>query len=222
MGYMKIKLKETDPASRIKTKFFAIKKGEVITIDDSVKVAEERFDILEKDGKVFIKVDKLKDIDVDRLLSDNNVEEIIKNLPKLDLSYNDIQKLYGAELRKRKRKLLLKYLLDIPKPTDKGTRYTKVTIWREELMDIKGISQKTAIDIMTVFPSKDSLLKALNDNQHIPFEQEVEDGLKKAFGFFKEKEKISKPELERMRLDDYKKSNTGATTMKHFDFNKNK
>ena len=33
MGYMKIKLKETDPASRIKTKFFAIKKGEAYIVN---------------------------------------------------------------------------------------------------------------------------------------------------------------------------------------------
>ena len=52
----------------------------------------------------------------------------------------------------------------------------------EELESINGIGPKTAKDIMMVFRIKESLIKAINSGQPLPFDDDVAELLKQKYG----------------------------------------
>jgi len=52
--------------------------------------------------------------------------------------------------------------------------------WVSELESIKGIGQKTALDIFQRYPHKKLLIKDLKENKRLPFRDDVEALLKKS------------------------------------------
>jgi 5'-3' exonuclease len=60
------------------------------------------------------------------------------------------------------------------KPEDK-----KKDSYEKELQAIKGIGKKTAKDIVKVYPTKDLLIKAIEEEKHLPFRDDVVTKLKK-------------------------------------------
>ena len=76
------------------------------------------------------------------------------------------------------------YLSDKPikkdkKAISKGPKQEKS--WFKELEDLKGIGEKTAEDIIAVYPTKGSLLEAIASKAHIPFPENAVKLLKKEF-----------------------------------------
>ena len=57
----------------------------------------------------------------------------------------------------------------------------KIIDFYDELIKIKGIGKKTAQDIIKVFPTKQSLIDAVSDGEHLPFRNDVTDLLKEKF-----------------------------------------
>lgn len=217
-GNMKIKIKETANINSLKNKYISIRKGQIITIPSYVEIDESVFDILEKNGQIFIKEDKLTNVDIERLLQSAKPSTIIEELKKRDISYNDVSRLLQYEVKKFKRKELLEYLMSIPQSEDKGVLLTDVSIWINELMSIKEISHEMARNIITVYPTKEVLLSALKEEENIPFESVIEDALRRTYDHQIEKEIKSKTELKKDRVEMEKMSNTGTTTREHFKF----
>jgi hypothetical protein len=60
------------------------------------------------------------------------------------------------------------------KPKDK-----KKDSYEKELQAIKGIGKKTTKDIVKVYPTKDLLIKAIEEEKHLPFRDDVVTKLKK-------------------------------------------
>jgi hypothetical protein len=60
------------------------------------------------------------------------------------------------------------------KPKDK-----KKDSYEKELQAIKGIGKKTTKDIVKVYPTKDLLIKAIEEEKHLPFRDDVATKLKK-------------------------------------------
>lgn len=218
MGYMKIKLKETANRQSVKTKYFSIDKGEIVTVPDDVKIDPQVFDIVEKNGKTLIKTDKLRDVDIQRMLHSGKVEDIIAQLKKADISYNDVQAVLKVEAARYKRKDLMEYLMKIPEPEDIGTEYGNKQVWHRELMAIKELSHTDALNVITVYPTKEDLLKALSKEQNIPFESDIEDALRREYKKEVKKETVPKNELKKNRVEMQKKASTGTTTKEHFKF----
>lgn len=53
--------------------------------------------------------------------------------------------------------------------------------WFQELEEIKGVGEKSAKDIISVYPTKGSLLEAISKKAHIPFIDNIVELLKKEF-----------------------------------------
>ena len=53
--------------------------------------------------------------------------------------------------------------------------------WFKELEEIKGIGEKSAKDIISVYPTKGSLLEAISKKAHIPFTENIVELLNKEF-----------------------------------------
>ena len=52
----------------------------------------------------------------------------------------------------------------------------------ENLQKIKGIGKKTAEDIANVYSSEEELVRAISDNEELPFRDDIADLLKKEYG----------------------------------------
>lgn len=52
----------------------------------------------------------------------------------------------------------------------------------ESLQKIKGIGKKTAEDIANVYSSEEELVRAISDNEELPFRDDIADLLKKEYG----------------------------------------
>lgn len=54
--------------------------------------------------------------------------------------------------------------------------------FEDELIEINGIGKKTANDIIEVFKTREDLIKAIDDDEDLPFDSDVDVLLKEAFG----------------------------------------
>jgi len=52
----------------------------------------------------------------------------------------------------------------------------------QELINIKGIGRKTALDIRKVFPTKKDLINAISNDDELPFRDDIEEKLRKEYG----------------------------------------
>ena len=222
---MKVCIKPADPTTGISNRFFRFEKNFAYIVPDDF-VPGDRFDVLEMNGKEFKKKNKLDEQKADALLSDNNEKEIIENLRKLDPTYDDIALLISSEAKKRKRRALLSYLRSLPqKAPEKVVVYKKGNIWFHELQTVKGVSQKDALNIMALYPSKEKLIEVLKEGK-FQLEKDLEEKLREEYGLI-ERRNIPVPEQrERMRLDSLKEAAPSvepekiskATTSKMFKF----
>jgi len=214
-------MKPTDPSDGIANRYFKFEKKFAYIVPDDFCVGD-RFDILERDGKKVEKEDKLDEKRAESILSDNRENEIIKNFHSIDPSYNDIKLLIAAERKRKRRSSLLNYLMLLPQEEPKKVIvYKKGNIWLNELQSIRGVSQKDALNIISVYPDKNTMLNDLKVGKDFPFERELEDAIKREFGLLKERKVIPPEKRERMRLDNLKKeekapTKSGATTSEHF------
>lgn len=70
----------------------------------------------------------------------------------------------------------------LPKPKKMAEKQpNNEKTWSEELNDIKGIGNKTAMDILRQYPNKGLLLKALADKKELSFRDDVVILLKQQF-----------------------------------------
>ena len=53
--------------------------------------------------------------------------------------------------------------------------------YRKKLIAMKGIGIETVKDIISVYPFEDDLIRAINDNHHIPFKEDVVMRLKQEY-----------------------------------------
>lgn len=58
----------------------------------------------------------------------------------------------------------------------------EVNDWLQELQDIKGIGVKMSKDIYNVYPTKASLIHALEQGQDLPYRDDIVEKLKESFG----------------------------------------
>jgi hypothetical protein len=221
---MKIKLKDTDPASSLRNKNFSIEKGQIIEVPDDFVVGS-RFDIVERNGEVLIKEDKLTQVDIERMLSDNNPKSIIEFMTKHDVTYNDIDRVHTAELNGRRRKELLRWCKEVPRPVDKGIRFTNESMFMGELKHITekigdksiGIDDKTCRLIVDEFKTQEALIEALKYTEP-KLDNTTLDLLRKHFKVHLELAKAPKEPVKRFNAEEYPVQNTGATTTAHFPF----
>ena len=54
--------------------------------------------------------------------------------------------------------------------------------YSRELINIKGINKKTAEDIITVFPTREDLIKAIKEKRTLPFRDDIEKKLRREYG----------------------------------------
>ncbi len=70
---------------------------------------------------------------------------------------------------------------NVQKTGNPGKKTVDKKTWREELIEINGIGEKTADDIGIVFPTRGKLLEALEKEQKLPFDDNIELKLKEVF-----------------------------------------
>ena len=76
------------------------------------------------------------------------------------------------------------YISDKSVKKDKNTpqiKSKKEKPWLQELEEVKGIGEKTSLDIIAVYPTKGALLEAIASKAKIPFRDDVVIKLKKEF-----------------------------------------
>lgn len=221
---MKIKLKDTDPASSLRNRLFSIEKGQIVEVPDDFPISD-RFDIVEKEGEVLLKEDKLKQVDIDRMLRDQEPKAIIEFLKKIDATYNDIDRVHNAELKGRRRRELITFCRNVPRAVDKGIKYTDESFFVNELKHIserlgketKGIDDKTARTIVQEYKTREELIEALKYTEP-KLDKITLDILRQHYKVKLELAKPPKEPIKRFNPEDYPKSNEGATTMEHFKF----
>lgn len=54
--------------------------------------------------------------------------------------------------------------------------------YKEELKEIKGVGDRTAEDIIKIFPTKEKLIEAVRANKKIPVRDDIEKKIKKRYG----------------------------------------
>ena len=54
--------------------------------------------------------------------------------------------------------------------------------YQKEILSINGVGKKTMQDIIKVYPIKEELIKAIKDNNHIPFNDDIAKKLEKKYG----------------------------------------
>ena len=186
----KIKLKDTHPYSSVANRFFSIEKGMIVTVDNSFPVDENVFDVVEINGKpVKIERQPLNDIEIEGLLGMTQISNFKDKLVSLDLDYGHLQQLLARERQTKKRREFVDYLERIPKPVDRGIKLTSDVLFKNELMAIPKVNEKTAAFLVSEYKSRDDLINDLKkpglSGAEKALNRDVLDELKKHFKFVK-------------------------------------
>lgn len=70
----------------------------------------------------------------------------------------------------------------IEKPIIKKQVVKKKADYKKEIQNIKGIGKKTADDILKIYPEKEDLIKAISQDDELPFRDDVEKKLRRKYG----------------------------------------
>ena len=186
----KIKLRDTYPSKSLANRYFSMEKGQIVTVDDNFPIDKETFEVVEVNGKPVD--DRRKELSVGEitiLLEISNISNFKERLNDLDLNYNQIQQLLKEERNGRRRKDYLEHMMIVPKPVDVGMKLTSDVLFKNELMAIPKIDEKTARLLVAEFKTKKKLLDDLKTvgkgKAEQAFSRDILDELRKHFQLIK-------------------------------------